>query len=411
MPVLEKLTVGPIGDLNYPTTVESSVEYRFAPFTVVEDANGINLINQFPTPDEKGKLFEGVNYVYNFTLILGSKTKGAYYELTAIENQDNNLDPSYVKIYLEKNGQAVPFTIRENGRVKTFNEFSGSTHEGAEGKVILSDYVTEEDVNTGKIEFKLRMWVSEDVKVNETNYENFNNKKFGVRVNTYAQFEGWFMKNENKEEKSIFSQVKWWFHFITTIIMNSIIIILVLIGILFAIYYFDVMKNTRTGNWQPPLFQAYVIISQSMEPSIHVQDAIVTKRVDDYQIGDVCTYLSKNPSYMGIMITHRIIGIDTNESGEKVYIFKGDANYSADQLPVEKDQIYGKVVMKIPKIGYVQYFLSNAYGWIVAIVVPCVGIITFDVIKLINSSRKSRRKRRGGEWKIKHYLFVLLYCF
>ena len=205
------------------------------------------------------------------------------------------------------------------------------------------------------------------------------------------------MKNENKEEKSIFSQVKWWFHFITTIIMNSIIIILVLIGILFAIYYFDVMKNTRTGNWQPPLFQAYVIISQSMEPSIHVQDAIVTKRVDDYQIGDVCTYLSKNPSYMGIMITHRIIGIDTNESGEKVYIFKGDANYSADQLPVEKDQIYGKVVMKIPKIGYVQYFLSNAYGWIVAIVVPCVGIITFDVIKLINSSRKSRRKRRGGE--------------
>ena len=187
--VVVYVLVEPIGDLNYPTTIESSVEYRFAPFTVVEDANGINLINQFPTPDEKGKLFEGVNYVYNFTLILGSKTKGAYYELTAIENQDNNLDPSYVKIYLEKNGQAVPFTIRENGRVKTFNEFSGSTHEGAEGKVILSDHVTEEDASKGKIEFKLRMWVSEDVKVNETNMDQFNNKKFGLRVNTYAQFE------------------------------------------------------------------------------------------------------------------------------------------------------------------------------------------------------------------------------
>ena len=193
--------------------------------------------------------------------------------------------------------------------------------------------------------------------------------------------------------KSIFDVIKWWFNFITTIIMHSIIVILVIIGIIFLAYYVDVMKNTKTGNWQPPLYQAYVIISQSMEPTIHVQDAIVTKRADDLKVGDVCTYLSKNPSYFGIMITHRIIDIKTNEKGEKVYIFKGDNNYSADQMPVEKDQIYGRVVMKIPKIGYVQYFLSSAYGWIIAIVIPCVGIITFDIIKLVNSASTKRRKR------------------
>ena len=34
------------------------------------------------------------------------------------------------------------------------------------------------------------MWVSEDVKVDETNIEKFNNKKFGVRVNIYAQLQG-----------------------------------------------------------------------------------------------------------------------------------------------------------------------------------------------------------------------------
>ena len=33
------------------------------------------------------------------------------------------------------------------------------------------------------------MWVSEDVKVNETNMDRFNSKKFGLKVNTYAQFE------------------------------------------------------------------------------------------------------------------------------------------------------------------------------------------------------------------------------
>ena len=202
------------------------------------------------------------------------------------------------------------------------------------------------------------------------------------------------MMNKELDKKSFWGKFKWWFNFISTIIMNSIIVILILIGFIFLIYYIDVVKNSNNGNWKPPLYQAYVIISQSMEPTIHVQDAIVIKRSDEYKVGDVCTYLSKNPSYFGIMITHRIIGTNINSKGEKVYIFKGDNNYSADTLEVEENQIYGKVVMKIPKIGYIQYFLSNAYGWIIAIVIPCLGIITFDIIKLIKTTG-FKKKRRG----------------
>ena len=205
------------------------------------------------------------------------------------------------------------------------------------------------------------------------------------------------MLDNELEGKTLFQKIKWWANFITTIIMNSIIVILVLIGILFLAYYIDVTKNSKTGNWKPPLYGAYVIISPSMTPVIKVQDAIVIKRVDEYKIGDVCTYLSKDPRYFGIMITHRIIGTDVNENGEKVYVFKGDANYSADQMSVSKDQIYGKVIMKVPKIGYIQYFLSSAYGWIIAIVIPCVGIITFDIIKLVKNSKLMKRRKRRGE--------------
>jgi len=200
---------------------------------------------------------------------------------------------------------------------------------------------------------------------------------------------------EELKNKTLFEKIKWWFNFVMTVIMNAIIVILVLIGIVFLVYYVDVTKNSTNGKWKPPLFQAYVIISESMEPTIHVQDAIVIKRYDDYQIGDVCTYLSKNPSYFGIMITHRIVGTDIDENGQKVYVFKGDHNYSADTLKVNYDQIYGKVVMKIPKIGYIQYFLSSAYGWIIAIVVPCVGIITFDIIKLVKTQNDKKKRRRG----------------
>ena len=195
------------------------------------------------------------------------------------------------------------------------------------------------------------------------------------------------------EEKSVWQKIKWWCNFITTVIMNSIIVILVLVGILFLAYYIDVTKNVNSGNWQPPLFGAYVIVSPSMEPTIHVNDAILVKRTDDLKIGDICTYYSKNPKYNGIMVTHRIIGTNVNENGELVYIFKGDSNYSADELAVSSDQIYGKVIMRIPKIGYIQHFLSQAYGWIIAIVVPCVGIITFDIMKLIRSATLKRKKR------------------
>jgi len=206
------------------------------------------------------------------------------------------------------------------------------------------------------------------------------------------------MNDMDLSQMTMFQKIKWWSNFITTIIMNSIIVVLVLIGFIFLAYYIDVTKNVNSGNWQPPLFGAYVIVSPSMVPVIKVQDAIVIKREEEYKIGDVCTYLSKDPRYYGIMITHRIIGTDINEKGEKVYIFKGDANYSADQMAVSDSQIYGKVIMKIPKLGYIQYFLSSAYGWIIAIVVPCVGIITFDIMKLVRNSKllKNKKTKKRG---------------
>lgn len=144
---------------------------------------GIYLINQFPTSDSKGKLFEGENYVFHFSLLLGSKTKDVYYELTAVPNSDNTLNPKYVKLYLEKNGEGVNFSYKPNNKVKVFTDYKDSDYEETEGKVIYQDYITEADVKNKKIDFVMRMWVSEDAKVDE----DFMNKTFGVKINTYAK--------------------------------------------------------------------------------------------------------------------------------------------------------------------------------------------------------------------------------
>ena len=86
--------------------------------------------------------------------------------------------------------------------------------------------------------------------------------------------------------KQLLQKLSWWGKFLLTIIMNSTLVMLLLIGALLLVYYVDVMNSMRTGEDHQPLFQAYVIISQSMEPTIHVQDAIVIKRSDEYQKGD-----------------------------------------------------------------------------------------------------------------------------
>ena len=153
--------------------------------------SGINLVNQFPTPDSKGKLFEGENYVYTFSLIVGKKTKNAYYELTAVPDFRNTLNPNYVKLYLEKNDEGVNMSYRKNNKVKVFTEYEKSKYEGTEGRVIYQGHITDEDIKKGKIDFVLRMWIDEDVKWSD----EYNNRTFAVRVNTYAAF----LKGDNHD--------------------------------------------------------------------------------------------------------------------------------------------------------------------------------------------------------------------
>ena len=171
---------------NYPTTVDSSINFDFVDFGVSSQQNGIYLVNQFPVKDEVGKAFQGKNYIFKFSLILGRKTEGVYYEITAVPNEDNTLNPSYVKLYLEKDGKGVDLSFRNNGKVKVFSDYQKSEHEDTVGSLIYKSSITKEDIANGKIDFVLRMWISEDVNIEGDNIANFVNRKFGVRINTYA---------------------------------------------------------------------------------------------------------------------------------------------------------------------------------------------------------------------------------
>ncbi len=185
---------------------------------------------------------------------------------------------------------------------------------------------------------------------------------------------------------SVWKDFKWLVNYMATIVMYAIIVILLLVGVILVIYFIDF--KIRDSRIETPLYGAYVIVSGSMEPIIKVRDAVVIKRceVDDIKQGDVVTYRSLDEAFYGILITHRVVNIE-EENGEKKFITKGDHNETIDRKPVSFDQIQGKVVMRIPKIGYLKYFLVDYYGWIIAVVIPSLGIIAYDIVKLYKKIR------------------------
>ena len=81
----------------------------------------------------------------------------------------------------------------------------------------------------------------------------------------------------------------------------------------------------------------FIVASGSMSGTVDINDMVIVKITDDYQVGDIVTYQAD-----GYFVTHRIISINKNQ-----IITKGDSNNTEDN-PIEKSKIIGKVVAVFP---------------------------------------------------------------
>ncbi len=206
------------------------------------------------------------------------------------------------------------------------------------------------------------------------------------------------MENKDKKDpspKGVFSIMKKVLHFITKVLMYSVFLLLLFVGFVLVVYVIDLKKSSSTGVYKPPLFSAYVIISPSMVPTIKVEDAVIIRRVeaDEIQKGDIITFTSTDSRYAGVTVTHRVVEVIQTSKGKYMYRTKGDNNNAEDPTLVSSEYVSGKVILRIPKIGYIQYFLSQAYGWIIAIVIPCLAIVIYDVVKLVKLITKNKTKK------------------
>ena len=96
--------------------------------------------------------------------------------------------------------------------------------------------------------------------------------------------------------------------------------------------------------------------SNSMKPQISKGDAVIIKKItkdEEIKKGDIIAYKRDNK-----IIIHRLVKIKT-KNNKKIYITKGDANNSEDNIEIKIKNIKGKVIVKIPYIAYPSVFISE----------------------------------------------------
>jgi signal peptidase I len=123
------------------------------------------------------------------------------------------------------------------------------------------------------------------------------------------------------------------------------------------------------------------VLTGSMRPGIEPGDLVVTRPVDPnrLQIGQIVTFqpVSGDPT----LVTHRIVDLTRNLQGETLTIItRGDANGS-DDAPLVPGQIMGRVIYRIPRIGYLTNITGQTTQLVTILGIACFAYAILTIIK------------------------------
>ena len=136
--------------------------------------------------------------------------------------------------------------------------------------------------------------------------------------------------------------------------------------------------------------QIYTVLSGSMEPTYKVGSLIYVKEVDTKELKekDPITFRLTNKT----IATHRIVDIQEDEKGNRLFQTKGDANQKMDERLVEEREIIGKPIFTIPLLGYVANFMQTQTGLYITIGVAISLIIIVMIIDSIVDDKDKTKK-------------------
>lgn len=187
--------------------------------------------------------------------------------------------------------------------------------------------------------------------------------------------------------------------FISSVISYVLFIWLLVIGGVLLFYIGDIKIRAAKGDFTPPKYNAYVVLTGSMVPEIMPKDVVITKKYDpkELEAGDIITFMPSDDRLSGIIVTHRIKNKYYDATtGRYTFQTKGDANNTEDFALTDGNNVIGKVVFKIPMLGYVQEILATKGGLIIIVLIPCLIILSYDIVKLAKNIKKNSKKRKSN---------------
>ena len=159
-------------------------------------------------------------------------------------------------------------------------------------------------------------------------------------------------------------------------ILNILIMVVVVITII-GLYYMAQVKILNKDYANIFGYTFFEVATGSMANTINIGDIVVVKVNETFKENDIIVYKEENS-----FITHRVIKIDGQD-----LITRGDANNSEDK-PIKSDQILGKVIYIIPKIGIWRKVLASPeiLGMII------IFIILLGIVLMLTSKTEKEKE-------------------
>ena len=174
-------------------------------------------------------------------------------------------------------------------------------------------------------------------------------------------------------------------------ILNIVVDVVVIMILILSVLVLTVSLSSNSEG-VPDIFgkAPMRVLSDSMEPELHVNDLLICDTVTDpnaeYSVGEIVTFQQEINGNLELN-THRIVEIVNRDGepykakdGEKYYRTKGDNNANPDELLKTSDEI--KAVyhgVKIPWVGY----LKTQEGFFFFVLLPMIIFFLYEAVRVV----------------------------
>lgn len=127
--------------------------------------------------------------------------------------------------------------------------------------------------------------------------------------------------------------------------------------------------------------RSLTVLSGSMSPTIDTGDVIVTEPLapTEVAIGDIVTF--RDPEGTSKLYSHRVQSVDL--AGPNVaFVTRGDANTSIERWQVPANGTVGRVVYRVPKLGFAIAWMGTPIARTAMTVLPALLLCWFAISRI-----------------------------